>query len=201
MPGIGGFLEQRIYRPRVNTFYFITAAVFLALFTIQELLYGEFFSGLSALFWSLGLSLLAYYSFIHSRIIFTIEGIAIRNPFSRVEIGWDEVAGMDDQLNFVVFRGSEKFSAWIAPGKRKLNRRGFYRFDRIRDASAVTSQDMERREFERTANPALFIAQEFQREFKRAPGRSLEFINRREDSHIRNILIAFSLGIAFAILA
>ncbi len=192
-------MRDQIYRPAINTFYSYVAFTLLLLFTLQQFLYGGPVIGFSTLAWSIGIGIPIYFGFMNSRIEFSMDGVVFRNPFSTIQIPWSEIHGMDDQLNFVIIRHGKKYTAWIAPSKRKLTVRGFYRVDRIREASTLTARDFERREFERTANPALIIAQEFQREFLRT-GHIPQF-NFLEIFHrvrILNIALAFAVGALLA---
>lgn len=194
-------MVNQTYRPGINTFYASIAFALLLLFTIQAFLYGSTISGFSALAWSLGIGFPTYFGFIKSRIDYSLDGVIFRNPFSTIQIPWNEIEGMDDQLNFIVLSNGKKYSAWIAPSKRKMTRRGFYRMDRIREASSLTAQDLERREFERTANPALFIAQEFQKEFLRSRHISqFSFFEVVHKERIWNIALALATGALLALL-
>jgi hypothetical protein len=159
-------------------------------------------SALAALFFATGLGVFLFYSFMHSRIEYFEEFMIIRNPFTTIEIAWNEIELMEDRLNFSVTREGKTYSAWIAPRRRGTGRPIFYRVDRVRNASALTSADFERRNLEKTANPALYIAQDFARNFSRK-GISSDRKFRRILHRERMLFIgtALSLGVIFSIFA
>ncbi len=79
-------------------------------------------SALAALFFATGLGVLLFYSFMHSRIEYFEEFLIIRNPFTTIEIAWNEIELMEDRLNFSVTREGKTYSAWIAPRRRGTGR-------------------------------------------------------------------------------
>ena len=194
-------MEIQTYRPRINTLYFAIAISLLLLFVAQAFLYLGNQEGFSALFWSIAIGLPIYYGFIRSKIKFSEYALTLVNPFSTIQIPWQEVESLDDQLNFTVTHQGKPYSAWIAPSKKKNMRRGFYRIDRVRDASTLTVKDFERREQERIANPATLIAREFHREFTRNGTTStIEFTKITHKDRFIKIAVALVIGIALSII-
>jgi hypothetical protein len=194
-------MEIQTYRPRINTVYFAIAISLLMLFVAQAFLYLGNQEGFSALFWSIAVGLPIYYGFIQSKIKFSESALTLVNPFSTIQIPWQEVESLDDKLNFTVTHQGKSYSAWIAPSKRKNMRRGFYRIDRIRDASTLTVKDFERREQERIANPATLMAREFHREFIRNSDASItEFTITIHKLRYIQIAVALLIGIALSII-